>query len=232
MKEEIREKDIYHLYQPIYDLNKFEVIGYEALLRTTQSDNPEQVFKEAKKEGYLYWLDTVSIQKAIHKFIRTKEYRQDHYLFLNVYPSTLINPNFLEFIDEFSNLNLNITLEINESEAVEDIKELVLQSDYLKNRNILLAIDDVGKGSSELVKIIELHPEIIKIDANITQAFNHSKEKTLLIKLLIKYCKELQIRLILEGIEEIDTLFSIRDNGAVYGQGYLLGRPSNLTLLN
>ncbi|TFB25115.1 EAL domain-containing protein [Filobacillus milosensis] len=232
LRKLIEENQIFHHYQSIYDIHKWNVVGYEALLRTTDKENPEKVFNMAIKENELYNLDTYSIKKAISSFNLSLEFVESNYLFSNVYPSTLVNPNFLPFIKELDFCKLNLVLEINESELVYDLKKLKSIINHLKKLNVSIAIDDVGKGNSDIIKILELKPDYIKIDSYVTQNVHKSPEKQSLIKLLSNYCDEFEIKLILEGIDDIDVLFLLRENGANFGQGFLLGKPTNLSIVN
>ncbi|WP_412975080.1 EAL domain-containing protein [Ornithinibacillus sp. 179-J 7C1 HS] len=223
---------IYHLYQPIINLETMEIVGYEALLRTnTPTPIHSNIFSIAKNEGCLYSLDTLSISKAINVYCQSKEYDTEKVLFINIYPSTIINPEFIFFINSLNIENLNVVFEINEYEDINDFDELLIGIKLLKDKNIKIAIDDIGKGNLEIFKILELNPHVIKIDSSITRGITESLEKQLFSKLLVDYCKQLGIELVFEGIENKDTLIKMKKDGVIYGQGYLLGKPYMLNSL-
>ncbi len=157
-----------HFFQPIIDIETWTRIGYEGLLRTSHYVNPEETFNLAKTEKQLYELDSRSIHKAALTYHSAGFSKKDGYLFLNVFPSTLTNKNFLPFIKKIITENnyfsQEIIFEISEMEAITDYSRLLKTIDKLKSGGIKFAIDDVGKGNSNLKSIIELDPDFIKLD--------------------------------------------------------------------
>ena len=87
---------ITYWFQPIYHLKNNNVIGYEALLRDALSSkiSPVDIFREADRNGYCNILNLISLKKALEIF---KEELSP--LFLNIFPSTLLEKNFLSYCD-------------------------------------------------------------------------------------------------------------------------------------
>lgn len=233
IKSLIKKGDFYHHFQPIYNINDCSILGYEGLFRSNHHSNPEVTFLEAKKEKQLFALDTQSIQKAIRTYQRAGFTKADGSLFLNIFPSTVLHKSFQLFIEEFLNgvhmENQEIIFEINERENISDIKSLKYNMDELKEKGFKFALDDVGKGYTSVELIVELEPEIIKIDRYFTKNLDTSEEKQMILSFLLHYCEKFNLQLILEGIENEIELAAAKSLGLLFVQGYKLGKPALLT---
>ncbi|MGM8213256.1 EAL domain-containing protein, partial [Virgibacillus sp. W0430] len=86
-----------HHYQPIFDLKEGTIKGYEGLLRHKKLESTEFLFKRAKSRKRLYKLDSRSIYKAILTYQTAGFTKKEGSLFLNVFPSTLLNHKFPSF---------------------------------------------------------------------------------------------------------------------------------------
>ncbi|GIM45017.1 diguanylate phosphodiesterase [Collibacillus ludicampi] len=224
----VYNKDFYHEYQPIYNLFELRVLGFESFFRSEIYSNPEHVFQLAMKTNNLYELDTHSIFKSISHFY-------DHYqtdknlLFVNVFPFTLLNSDFPSFLDHLSKqLKVScsqIVFEINEAKKIEDMTLLYKAVSHLRSYGFLIAIDDIGKGDSDLQKIIELEPDFIKLDRYFSINLSLSNKKQRFINLLMDFTKDYS-QIILEGIEKPEDLTVAKELGIPFGQGFLLGEPS------
>lgn len=224
-----------HAYQPICILDNWDVLGYEALLRfadESRNKNIEEIFVQARQEGNLYVLDTTSISEAIcsfpfHRF-------NSGLLFVNIFPSTLLNDQFESFINQilirYPQAKGRIVFEINETRyeehiwEVQDLKEKIF---FLKEKKFYIALDDIGKGAAALQKIIEFPADFIKIDRYFAKGLSTSMEKQELLFLLVEYSKQ-RMTLILEGIESEMDLAIAKSLQVPVAQGYLIGEPKKL----
>jgi EAL domain-containing protein (putative c-di-GMP-specific phosphodiesterase class I) len=229
--EKIMEyKAFYHLYQPLYRLADWKLCGYEAFLRTEFMDNPEVLFRIARESGKLYGLDISSISQAVHSY-QNKYKNSNLKLFINVFPSTLVHKNFLEFLDRFTSALLfqpqNIVFEINEAEEINDFNSIKQAISLLKTYGYHIALDDVGKGFYSFRHLVELEVDFIKLDRYFSFNLSKSERKQRVVKSLVEYCDK-DIFLILEGIENAEDLTIAKMLKVPIAQGYLLGKPSFL----
>jgi EAL domain-containing protein (putative c-di-GMP-specific phosphodiesterase class I) len=228
----IKNEEFNHNYQPIYNLNDWVVIGYEVFLTSKIFSNPEETFELARKRKRLYELDSRSIHKAIDTYIKAGFSKKHGRLFINVFPSTLQNENFQSFIiDIMCNLQVScqqIVLEILKSEQIEDYSNIKKSMDSLKKQGFLFALDEYGKGNSDIKRILELDPDYIKLDRYFTVGLIKSREKQFVLKSVKEYCQTFGKQLILEGLELPEDLAFAKLSGITYGQGYALGKPQNI----
>ncbi|CAH0346416.1 EAL domain-containing protein [Bacillus sp. CECT 9360] len=223
-----------YVYQPLWNITNWRVYGYEGLLRTQLDEvfKPEDLFHQARLEGTLFEIEICLIKNYISNYplFRTKP----ELLFLNIFPSSLLHPEFECFIEELLKehpyISGRIVFEINETMEeyhtwqVPELKEKV---SLLKEKGFYVALDDVGKGAASLQNIVEYKPNYIKFDKYFSQELASNKEKQALISFFTDYCDENMI-FILEGIERDIDLAQAKLLNVPIAQGYLLGEPKQL----
>jgi EAL domain-containing protein (putative c-di-GMP-specific phosphodiesterase class I) len=229
----IEEERFYHYYQPIFNLETGIKIAYEGLLRSKEYKSPEVPFQIARKENILYRLDTRSMYKAMLSYFEVQKSGEDiDLLFLNILPSTLIHLEFQSFIDKIKSdsriQNQKIVFEINEVEEIPYSDLFLKNINDLKKEGFIIAVDDVGMGYSSLRTIIELQPKFVKMDRYFALDLSLSETKQEMLKSIVTFCGNIGSQLVLEGIEEERDLEMAKALGVIYGQGYLLGKPSSL----
>lgn len=230
----IRKKMFHHVFQPIYDIQTNRLIGYESLIRSEKVGNPERLFQMANEAGVVEDLDLASISNAIEQFVShiDKLVTKDLFLNLNIFPSTLTAPFFAgtlcQMIESCSISPDRIVLEINEAVEPEQIEKAKKAASILREAGVKIALDDVGKGNANLQAIIELEPEILKLDIYFAKDLSTHQRKQELIRDLVKMFKQHEI--VLEGIETHEDLKIAKRLGVKLGQGYLLGKPNTLEM--
>ncbi|MFZ3577031.1 EAL domain-containing protein [Virgibacillus sp. DJP39] len=114
-------------------------------------------------------------------------------LYINIFPSTLTNPEFQHYIKKIrSNTAIHtrsIFFEINEAERVAGLETIQQSIGELKQLGFLIALDDIGKGESTLQSILELKPDIAKVDRYFSYELSNSHRKQRLIKLMLDLLK-------------------------------------------
>jgi len=232
IKKFIKEEIFHHYFQPIYYLESGDKLGFEALLRSTVYPNPESVFQEAKKENWLYKLDSRSIHQALLTYQSAGLSKMDGNLFINILPSTILNQRFLSFLKKIVTENYldigKIVLEISGSEIIEEFDTFVNRLSEIIKQGFLIAIDDIGDGYSHFKTIIELEPDYLKLVRYLSEELHLSKQKQTFISFHLSYAKQYKCPLILEGIETEMEMETAKELGVTIARGYFLGRPALL----
>lgn len=148
--KELTYEDFQFVYQPIYALDSWETLGFEALLRTAFAKGQiEELFSLARRHNYLYKLDTMAIEGAIKNF--PFEVLKSEDLFINVFPSTLLHPHFQRFLtyllNTYKNAKHRIVWELNETlheKILWESPALFARVMSLKEAGFKIAIDDFG----------------------------------------------------------------------------------------
>lgn len=213
---------ITHWYQPIYNLESNDILGYEALMRDDSllKASPDEIFLEASKNGYRSSLDLISIKKALELFKACSIP-----LFLNVFPSTLLEEDFLTWWDVHVPPHKNIVLELLENEPVRSWEELKEVTGELKARGVKIAVDDMGEGYSFYQQWVELEPDFIKLDRYFSKDLSNNPRKQKVVSSLVALLSD-STEIIIEGIETENDLELAELLGINYAQGYLMGKPS------
>ncbi len=224
-EEIMANRGFHHLYQPLYVLSSWKLLGYEALLRSPFFQDPESLFHLSMEKNRLYELETGSVLKAVSSFTLEPTNK----LFLNIYPSTAIHPSFHLLLDHLPYPHHNIVFEINEGELIPDQEVLRSAVILLKEKGYTIAIDDFGKGETSLSTALYLEPSFVKLDRYFATDLATSVNKIEVIRTLIDIFQKKKINIVLEGIERPIDLAMAKALGVDIGQGYLLGMPKPIS---
>lgn len=220
-------------FQPILDIENNTIYGYETLARGVNDDGtlvyPDKLFKWAKDGDMLFYLDRAcresSLKTAAIKNIRAK-------VFINFIPTAIYDPNHcLQSTVKWANSlefdPKNVIFEVVESENVEDIEHLKNILNFYKLKGFMIALDDVGSGYSSLNMIVQLHPDIVKIDREIIKDIDKNKANQSVFGAIVKIAKDNNIIVLAEGIETKEEFLYLKENGASLAQGYYFAKPSS-----
>jgi EAL domain-containing protein (putative c-di-GMP-specific phosphodiesterase class I) len=213
--------DIDVVFQPIVDLEKRRVFAHEALTRGKPNvADPTELFDRASREDA--W-------GRLGRLIREQTFERvsGFPLFINVHPSELSARWLVRPDDPIYQHNHHVFLEITESATFTHYETCLNVLREVRSRaDVRLAVDDLGAGYSNLMRVIELEPQIVKLDRQLVTGLGASKKQQRLVRHLVELCKELDAEVVAEGIETQDELMAVVDSGARYGQGYVFARPA------
>ncbi len=214
------------VFQPIIELATSRTVGFEALSRFNDGVAPDVWFKDAWLHGLGPDMEFAAARTALTEFARVDP---TGFLTINLSPPTLISPSASSFFRRLPDANL--VLEITEHAAIENTEALTRSLLSFRMRGGRLAIDDVGRGYSGLHHLIELSPDIIKLDREIVANVHRDSSRQAMIAALVAYARNVGATLIAEGVETPDEMLAIRGLGVKHAQGYLFARPAPLVEL-
>ena len=224
----MNQLDFYHLVQPVFNLKNKKVCGFEFLLRSDYCQNPESLFHYASKKNQLVTLDKKSIVKIFETVSEHLAVFNDYYLFINVFPATISSKSFYENLELItSSLSIEpkkIVLEISEVQSGIDLGVIKKSISILKSMGFMIALDDLGKGDSSIKSLIELEPDIAKIDRYYAKDLSLFPKKQKIVQHLLQFFGN-ETTMILEGFESEADLKIAKDLGVTFGQGFYLGKP-------
>lgn len=220
------------LMQPIvYAQDHNKVLGYEFLLRGLHTDGQDipapTLFATAEQCEMLYALDMAAGESATRT---AKLHNVDELVFVNVLPRTIGDEAGLDAWLQAVLLAADvppkqIVFELVESQQLADVAALRNLVEKLHNHGIRVALDDFGSGFNNLVGLIEVAPDFIKIDKSLIEDLNQDKRKWNLVGNLVDSAKASDIEVVAEGVEDIETAHILMDVGVDFLQGYLVGHP-------
>jgi EAL domain-containing protein (putative c-di-GMP-specific phosphodiesterase class I)/DNA-binding NarL/FixJ family response regulator len=210
------------VFQPIVALDTGKPVGFEALARfdTEPVRNPGAWFAEATALGYALELEIAAVEAAISSIDRLPP---DAFLALNVSPASIMSPLLTETIGR-APLD-RIIVEVTEHAPIADYPKLGSAIAALRLGGARLEVDDVGAGHASLRQIIQLDPDLIKLDVSLTREIQSQRTQRAMASALVTFAREVGASVIAVGIEAEAELAVIRELGVPLGQGYYLGRP-------
>lgn len=213
------------VYQPIYSLLRDEVAGAEALSRfdSLPPRPPDVWFNAAHEAGVGMDLELCAIE---HALVALDRMPAPLTLSINTSPELLISGRLIPVL---RNVDLTrIALEVTEHAAVTDYDALVSALAPFRERGALLSIDDAGAGYASMRHILNLKPDVIKLDMSLTRDIDTDASKRALAKGLIAFAHEIGSTIIAEGVETESELATLRAIGVDKVQGYYLSKPKTL----
>ena len=221
----IAERGIEMAFQPIMDLATRRTVGFEALSRFPPPDrNPMRWFDDAELAGMRAELEFASVRAALNKIDRIPP---DTYLSLNFSPSVLNELPRVDLDGLAARVPFErIVIEVTEQAPVDDYARLGEAMADIRNRGVRLAIDDVGAGFANMRHIIQLRPDIIKLDISLVRDIDSDPSRRALAGSIALFGTQTGAKVVAEGIETPMELVALVELGIPYGQGYLLGRPT------
>jgi EAL domain-containing protein (putative c-di-GMP-specific phosphodiesterase class I) len=220
------EGNLFHpVFQPIYSLEEGRLLAVEALTRfdATPQRPPNVWFDEAAGAGLGLELELATIGAALDA---SRSLPTEVAVSINCSPDTLASPKFLELIGTRG--SRAVIVEVTEHAVVDDYELLAAALHQLRACNVRIAVDDAGAGIASLRHIVQLAPDIIKLDISLTQNVRSNPMRRALARALIEFAQQTGTELLTEGIEVSADLLAWRELGAHAAQGYLLGRPGPL----
>ena len=233
IQEILLSDQIRTVFQPIVDVRSNAIIGYEALSRGpsgTEFQAPLAMFEAAAAVDLAFELDRHCRHQALET--AAKSLPADALLFLNVFPSSMYDPDFqgTSLIEMLGKLGLGpgrIVLEISEQYAIDNYTLFVEALKNFTDVGFEVAVDDIGAGHSGLEKIAHLNPRYLKLDMQLVRDIDASYIRREMTRAVTAFAVKTEAAVIAEGIEREGELEVVRDMGIEFGQGYLLGRPSD-----
>lgn len=220
----------YSVYQPIVRLEDQTVVGHEALLRASGPTGPvmpDAMFAAATEAGWVHMLDRIGRTTAL---LGAQGWLGDDLLFVNFVPTTIYRPEVClrttERAAADAGLRLDqIVFEITESEEVRDLDHLARLFSYYKAKGCKVALDDLGSGFSSLNLMVQLEPDVVKIDRETVQRLP-GKVATAIVSAIVDIGRAGGTVVLAEGIETHEQASAARDLGVELGQGWHFGRPA------
>lgn len=212
-------------YQPIVDSRTKKTAGYECLMRTKEPSlpHPGAVLEAAERLGRLHDLGRTVRARAVAGFQPVDE---DSLLFVNLHPADLLDADLYDRAAPLTKIAHRVVLEITERAALDDLTETKHRAAELRRRGFKIAIDDLGAGYAGLTSFATFEPEVVKLDMTLIRDIEKTPVKRQIVDSMSRLCRDLDMRVVAEGIETATELECLLGLGCDYLQGYFLGRPA------
>jgi EAL domain-containing protein (putative c-di-GMP-specific phosphodiesterase class I) len=222
-------------FQPIFSIREKKMIGFEGLSRGIHPISgklipPLPLLKLAKDADLTLELDRLFRKKILETFKFSCPPPHDLILSLNFETSVLDEEiGTLQLIQLCRQLNLNpsnIVIEILESK-VRSVEALAKFVHIHREHGFLVALDDVGKGHSNLDRIPVIQPDVIKIDRSLVTNLQDDYYRQEIFKALIHLSQKIGAVALAEGVETEEETLTCLELGADLLQGYYFSKPQD-----
>jgi sensor c-di-GMP phosphodiesterase-like protein len=227
----------FHLaYQPLIDLASGRTIGVEALLRWNRGENaaaigPDEFIPAAEQAGIISLVTARVFDLVAEDARRILRLAPDLHFAINVAAADMHRPEIVEDVLRLAERSgippTSLTLEATERSLV-DVERVRDTLHRLRAEGVRVAIDDFGIGYSSLAYLAQLEIDFVKIDKLFIQALGTESATSHVAVRIIEMAKDLELRIIGEGVETAQQAKLLRALGVEVAQGYFLGRPGSL----
>lgn len=209
------------VFQPIVHLESAAVWALEALSRFDAEPDrpPEEWFAEAHRVGLGVDLELKALATALSHVPDLGPAT----ITVNLGPDALCSAELDAVLDGAAPERL--VLEVTEHELMGDVGRTRAAVERLRKSGFRLAVDDIGAGYAGLAKIVNLAPEIIKLDRALVARIDEDPTRQALVRAGVGFATALGAALVAEGIETEGERRTLLALGITLGQGFHVGRP-------
>lgn len=225
----IENGQIEYYLQPVIDIEEEKIHAYESLMRPQSSavKTPLELLTLARSQGRLYQVELLTWKESLDKFRLYKDSAmKGRKLFINTISSQPLNGfDYDDIYRKYKDLLPDTVIEITEEDKSDNIKT----SPLLKRIHMWgseVAIDDFGSGYNGQALLLDIKADYVKIDMNMIRNIECDPDRQSVVRSLVEYSSQRNIKIIAEGVETVDELSFLVSEGIRYIQGFLLGRPA------
>jgi diguanylate cyclase len=221
-------------YQPIVDLGSGATIGLEALARWRHDGRhvePDVFIPIATRTGLMpaltdHMLDLACAQAAVWS---SEPGHHDLCVTVNVSPLSISDPALPDRVAHHLRRHDlapdRLALEITEDALLHNLPTAITVAHRLRELGVVLSLDDFGTGYSSLLHLRQIPLHSIKIDRGFAGDIDTNPDTEHFLRALLALGRDLELRVVVEGVERRTQVEVLHRIGAEHAQGHLFGRP-------
>lgn len=233
----VQRNQLHLQYQPIFNLTDLQCEKVEALLRWQHPEfgsiSPAVFISIAEEYGYIIELGEWVFQQIMRDFTKINRQFGQVEICINISPLQFSQPapiqQFISTLATNGIAGTHFCFEITEGLLLEASGNVIETLNSLQAQGIKLAIDDFGTGYSSLAYLNKFNIDYVKIDQSFIRHITDNQNDQALCKTIIFMGKQLNIKLIAEGVETLAQEVLLKEMGCQYSQGYYRARPVDLS---
>jgi diguanylate cyclase (GGDEF)-like protein/PAS domain S-box-containing protein len=234
LESALEHREFFLLYHPIFDLDRVEVQGVEALLRwqhpTKGTITPDVFIPVLEESGLIVEVGCWVLNEACRQAGVWHKRGHRTSVSVNVSMRHLESDRLVDDVRQallIGDLDPSmLILEVTESVLMKDAEATVARLNRLKQLGVMIAIDDFGTGYSSLAYLRQFPVDVLKIDRSFVSEMSRSPDAAALIHALVELGRTLGLVTLAEGIEEQNQLDGLRIEQCDQGQGFIFSRPA------
>ena len=222
-------------FQPLFDTASRAHRGAEVLLRWRHPEkgdiSPSVFIPLAEATGQIVAIGDWVLEQACRHWGAWHDAKIDPgFLAINVSRIQFrkrLSKRVAELMMTYSVPSQALELEITESVLLDDHTQVAEELNSLRAAGLMLSLDDFGTGYSSLSYLKRFHFDVLKIDRSFVNGLPDDRDDVLLVKAILAMAKGFDLKVVAEGVENIEQLNFLAQQGCDLAQGYLLARPMN-----
>lgn len=222
------EDQLEMVWQPIMDIATGSMVGAESLARfkATPERAPPAWFDEAAAVGLAHVLERRAMKKGLDAM---EILPKNSYVAFNASAHALMEGHGLEVCQDVP-LD-RVLLEITEHDVINDYHTLREVLAPWRQKGLRIAVDDAGAGYASFQHILQLKPDVIKLDMSLTRDIDSDIPRRSLALAMVDFAGAIGSKLVAEGVETREELDALSHLGVELAQGYFLHRPQAMGAL-
>ncbi len=220
-------------FQPLFDTASRAHRGAEVLLRWRHPEkgdiSPSVFIPLAEATGQIVAIGDWVLEQACRHWGAWHDAKIDPgFLAINVSRIQFrkrLSKRVAELMMTYSVPSQALELEITESVLLDDHTQVAEELNSLRAAGLMLSLDDFGTGYSSLSYLKRFHFDVLKIDRSFVNGLPDDRDDVLLVKAILAMAKGFDLKVVAEGVENIEQLNFLAQQGCDLAQGYLLARP-------
>jgi EAL domain-containing protein (putative c-di-GMP-specific phosphodiesterase class I) len=221
----IAHEQIDVLFQPLIEPASGQIVGAEALARSPLVEDAGVLFARAQAGGLAERLSRLIQRKALRCAAVWEGPLKGLGLSINILPADISRPGYEDWLLEEINAAgidpCRVTAEITESALLADQDEVAVRLNLLRGAGLRIAVDDFGTGYANLAYLTTLPLDAIKIDRGLVADIVGGERDRIVVKALIHLARELDLKVVVEGVETRGQLDLLAEWDCDLYQGFL-----------
>jgi len=240
LRDAIKNNEFHLHYQPQVNLKTGEITSVEALIRwehPIKGDIPPSEFISiAEETGLIVQIGEWVLRNACLEIKRLEELTgKELRVAVNLSPRQFDDPKLITVVSKaLENSGLspeNLEIEVTEGMLMNDINVVIDQLTNIKSTGSTITIDDFGSGYSSFSYLKSLPVDILKIDQSFVYDIPEDLDAMEIASAVIAVAHKLNLKVVAEGVENIDQRDFLVINNCDFAQGYFFSKPISVLQL-
>ncbi|MFE7060706.1 EAL domain-containing protein [Sutcliffiella sp. NPDC057660] len=234
MHKALKEDQFTIYFQPKVNAQTYQIVGAEALIRWEHPLwgmlSPGEFIPIAEETGMINEIGDYVMEKVLQQISTWTENGVPVVpISINVSPQRFLRKNYYQLVESsIKSYGVDpklIELEITESSFLHNPEVVLKTVRDLRNLGVKVALDDFGTGYSSMTRLTELEIDVLKVDRSFVKDVETNRKNAIILESLFVIAKDLDIEVVVEGVETEGQLLFMKQKNCDIIQGYIFSKP-------